>query len=379
MDDRHRQALLAGTATSVVVALMGFLFFSSNTAEVVAPPSPGPEVTCEDWHAVAAGDLGVGASALHDVAGLRPTDVWAVGSRANEPLVLHAVDGEWQTVVPALKGVRGSTELTGIDVLASDDVWAVGTSRTAKGQTPLVLHWDGETWNRQTLARQTPSDAALLAVDATKDEVVVVGGTGDVVAGTGEPVIESFGGRRWVLERPDSQTGVLRDVLIDDRGRVVAAGFRGDPAELVSIPFAEVRDGRRFREFLAEERARNALYSVDAGPGEDPWVLGTMAALFDGRGFERVTVALAGTSILDAVQTTPRRADAVGVRTTQGGPRPVFAKWTGKTWEPVKEPATSEIPGSLEGLMLARNGQGWAVGTRETQEGGTALVLRKGC
>ncbi|MEX2101879.1 MAG: hypothetical protein WEA54_05005 [Actinomycetota bacterium] len=380
MDERHRQALIAGAATSLVVAAMGLLFFGPNrdTDRPSAAPT-GPEITCEDWHVVPVHVLGPGASALHDVDGT-PGDVWAVGTQGTGPLVLHGVDGAWELVVPDLRGVRGQVELSGVSVLAPDDVWIVGAARTEQaGQSPVLLHWDGRTLQPDPGPRRPPDDTALLAVGATDDLVVAVGGTGDIAKGTGTPVIFTSQGRAWSVERTDSETGVLRDVVVDARGSIVAVGFRGDPVERVSIPFAEARSGPRFREFLAEERARNALYAAGEATGGDVWTLGTMAALFDGRRFRRVPVALAGTTVLGVSQPSAKRADAVGVKQTQAGPRPVFARWNGRRWQPLKVPATSEFPGSLEAIVTARSGSGWVVGTRETAEGGEALVLRKGC
>jgi hypothetical protein len=104
-----------------------------------------------------------------------------------------------------------------------------------------------------------------------------------------------------------------------------------------------------------------------------------MAALFDGRAFRRVPVALTGTTILGVSQPSRKQADAVGVRETVGGPRPVFAAWNGSRWIPRKVAAIAEVPGTLEAILTARSGGGWAVGTRESPEGGQALVLRKGC
>ena len=72
MDGRHRQAALAGAATSIVVAALGFLFFAPDRTPAPAPTSPPePAFPCEDWHAVPLPSLGA-TSALHDVRRERP-------------------------------------------------------------------------------------------------------------------------------------------------------------------------------------------------------------------------------------------------------------------------------------------------------------------
>jgi hypothetical protein len=379
MDERHRQAVFAGAATTAIVAAIGFLFFAPDRGtQAPSTPAPSPPVSCEDWHVVPVGDLGTTTGALHDVDGT-PADAWAVGGRAQGPLILHAIDGTWKLLVPDLRGIRGAVTLHGVSVLGNQ-VWAVGAATTDRGTVPVIMRGSDEGVAPVRLPRGLPDDTTLLAIDATREGFVAVGGSGDVDEGTGTPVIvASDDGERWRPERPRSETGVLRDVVVTPSGSIVAVGFRGDPAERVSIPFAEARSGPRFREFLAEERARNALYAAAPATRGDVWALGTMAALFDERGFTRVPVSLTGTTILGVTQTSPKRADGVGVRQTQGGPQPVFAAWDGERWGPVREPATSELPGTLEAIVLARSGSGWAVGTRETADGGQALVLRKGC
>ncbi len=382
MDGRHRQAALAGAATSIVVAALGFLFFAPDRTPAPAPTSPPePAFPCEDWHAVPLPSLGA-TSALHDVDG-SIGDVWAVGSRGDDPLVLRGRGGAWELVVPDLRGVRGAVELTGVAAPTREDVWIVGVARTEAAQRPVVLRWDGQELRPARLPRSMPEDTALLAIDVADGVPIAVGGTGDTTVGTGAPVVlageQTRDTIRWRIERPQSETGVLRDVVVTRSGEVVAVGFRGDPVERVSIPFAEARSGRRFREYLAEERARNALYAAAAAPRGEVWALGTMAALFDGRGFRRVPVALTGTTILGVSQRSPRSAEAVGVRRTNAGPRPVFATWNGSRWLPAKVPAIAEVPGTLEAIDTARSGEGWVVGTRESAEGGVALVLRKGC
>jgi len=106
------------------------------------------------WRAVPCPGPGSRANRLNAVSARRGDDVWAVGHSSDadcddrlDALVLHW-DGEvWERVpVPALVGA--GVELRAVAALSRNSVWAVGTI-TFPGRahgTGLVLHWDGRTW-----------------------------------------------------------------------------------------------------------------------------------------------------------------------------------------------------------------------------------------
>lgn len=89
---------------------------------------------------------------LYGVSALSRDDVWAVGTYGNvtsgsiHALVLHWNGRTWaQTPLPQPQGREG--ELSGVDALSANDVWAVGDYFTKHfADKTLVLHWNGSRW-----------------------------------------------------------------------------------------------------------------------------------------------------------------------------------------------------------------------------------------
>ncbi|WP_433132711.1 hypothetical protein ACQPWW_13900 [Micromonospora sp. CA-240977] len=62
-----------------------------------------------------------------------------------EPTIVQRVAGTWR--VAALPSIP-STQLTGVWARSSTDAWAVGTQDYDSAPKPVILHWDGRTWQR---------------------------------------------------------------------------------------------------------------------------------------------------------------------------------------------------------------------------------------
>ncbi|WP_344946151.1 hypothetical protein [Sphaerisporangium flaviroseum] len=80
---------------------------------------------------------------------ITPSDVWAVGSVSSSgdttevPLVLHWNGASWQKIeVPASRG-----RLDGVTAFGADDVWISGVDADHSRQV-LFLHFDGQKWTR---------------------------------------------------------------------------------------------------------------------------------------------------------------------------------------------------------------------------------------
>ena len=84
---------------------------------------------------------------LEDVSAASPTDVWAGGAR-----VIEGPFGEivWDAIVEHWNGLDWTIDrrvpgqvLYGVETLAANDVWAVGTDSYG----PLIVHFDGSEWS----------------------------------------------------------------------------------------------------------------------------------------------------------------------------------------------------------------------------------------
>jgi hypothetical protein len=106
-----------------------------NGASWMAVPSPQPQI--EHYEI---------AYPLEDVSAASPKDVWAVGARI--------IDGpfkiEWQSIAEHWDGTEWTltravpgTLLRGVEAVARNDVWAVGTDSFG----PRIVHYDGAEWS----------------------------------------------------------------------------------------------------------------------------------------------------------------------------------------------------------------------------------------
>ena len=145
----------------------------------------------------------LGAGELTGLSVVAADDVWATGSLfvdggAQRPLALHW-DGVSWTVVETPSAGGKSTWITGVTAMGPQDVWAVGGTYSDRGDLPFTMHWDGRKW---TVVRSpTVFDGRLRAVGRTGNgEVWAVGGKGGVsVALRWEPRL-----RTWVrVSAPD--------------------------------------------------------------------------------------------------------------------------------------------------------------------------------
>jgi hypothetical protein len=86
---------------------------------------------------------GSSQNALTGIAVIAANDIWAVGYTDYQTLTEHWDGFQW-SIVPS-PNVGYGQQLSGVTALASNDVWAVGSSNNYT--TTLVLHWDGSSWS----------------------------------------------------------------------------------------------------------------------------------------------------------------------------------------------------------------------------------------
>jgi len=141
--------------------------FDGSTWRVIPSPQPRPE-----YNEI--------AYVLRDVSAAGPDDVWASGLRVIEQgeyldylSIVEHWDGEAWTLTTNVAG----QSLGGVEALAANDVWAVGTD-AIRG---LVLHFDGTGWSR--VPSPTPGDSGSLAeVEAESADHLWAAGTAQAKA-----------------------------------------------------------------------------------------------------------------------------------------------------------------------------------------------------
>lgn len=95
---------------------------------------------------------------LHGLAVVSSSDVWAVGDEPNASYGNNALtehwDGKQWSSIPAATNTFNYSSLNSVTALASNNVWAVGstasptsiTNTQTNGDT-LIEHWNGTTWS----------------------------------------------------------------------------------------------------------------------------------------------------------------------------------------------------------------------------------------
>jgi hypothetical protein len=98
-------------------------------------PSPQPRIEFDEI-----------AYPLEDVSGVGPKDVWAVGARVIDrpkQVIWQALAEHWDGSEWTLTTFIPGTQMRGVEAVATNDVWAVGTNAFG----PLIAHWDGSEWS----------------------------------------------------------------------------------------------------------------------------------------------------------------------------------------------------------------------------------------
>jgi uncharacterized repeat protein (TIGR01451 family) len=151
---------------------------------------------------------------LVSVAAVSPTDVWAVGNYYLDGSTLTPEvgtltehwDGSSWTIVPSPNGgtaYRDGNRLTGVAAIATDDVWAVGTSVISAASSPnatLTEHWDGAAW--AVVPSPTDPSGSLWAVTGTSPTSVVA--VGDSSSAT---LIKQWDGTAWTVASSANWSG----------------------------------------------------------------------------------------------------------------------------------------------------------------------------
>jgi hypothetical protein len=279
----------------------------------------------------------VAGTNLRSVAASGPHDAWAVGYRESEqgvyssPAIAHWNGVRWS--VGALPGLTAAT-LSSVSAAGPHDVWAAGVISTAKSDRefwrkaqPLLLHWDGVAWRRQSLPWATPRMSIDKVVATGQSSVWVVPS-----AGQRQPLLEHWNGSVW---------------------RAVPAAFgRKDPVV-------------GFSALSGSDAWAVGSYATDANGGEGSRPL---AAHWNGSTWRFTPVPsnpTHNTLLANVVAVRDDDAWAVG-ETQQTGPNEAFGPtlvllhWDGSSW--------TVTPGSAQSYFFASptiaasaNGNAWAI------------------
>jgi hypothetical protein len=279
---------------------------------------------------------------LRGVAGISPTDVWAVGEYSFEGAGRHIIgytlvehwDGSAWSIVASPTNGNYST-LTAVSALAANDVWAVGYSDTSGiylNLQPIIEHWDGTSWSLVPNPDLGTNFNFLYGVAAISANDVWAVGQQPGTDGTPRPLIEHWDGSTW---------------------------------SVVPGPSIETLSGL------------NAVAGISS---HDVWAVGDVILHWDGTQWSQVPNPVQGASLAGVLTLAPDNAWAVGSLTepdhTQ---RALIEHWDGSTWSAVAQ-NQNLTDSSLNAIAGSQPLALWAVGevSYQTSYGPDTQTLIKG-
>ena len=381
MTSLQRKATINGAITAAVTALIGFTVLSASSGGLPTAPGPSPTSTSSPPPACAPAfevlptvDPKEGGNLLLGVSALSATDAWAVGG-SGDPIdptqtLYEHWDGETWTAVDGPNPGTTINELAAVDQLATDDAWAVGRTGSGFGDDPLITHFDGATWDVQTIPADVSSGVLTAVSAAAPDDIWAVGSAGDASVGLERVLILHFDGTQWTTVDVASAVGGGRSSLSgvsalapDD---VWAVGYHHNEPLILHF------DGKRWTRSSTD--VGGSLHAVTAVAATDVWAVGAPIQHFAGDTWvERGTVR-SGTDLRGIASVGANDVWAVGSR-SDGTVRALVMRWDGGQWSTV---AGEHVPGqeSLAAVTALPDGTVIAVGARDGKSGRMTLAIR---
>lgn len=269
----------------------------ASAAAVTLTAASGSASAATGWEVLVTPNLGTGPNELNAISGVAPDDVWAVGdydvkpSAPKYPQAMHYNGTSWQSVtVPRPSQAQYDyDELTAVDAISSDDVWAVGYDESSNSldQITLADHWNGSSW--QTIPTPNPSPFGLQSFTgvaaASPTDVYAVGESWDN-GGQTSALVERWDGSAWsVVPVPASLDGIssLFGVAVRSATQIWAVGYRFDSG--VPAPLVMRYDGSKWTIMTTPDPGEGGSYltSIALLPNGSAFASGTSIGYsFDG-------------------------------------------------------------------------------------------------
>jgi hypothetical protein len=301
---------------------------------------------------------------LFGVAALAPSYAWAVGSDANNPLILHWNGSRWRPV-PAANPSPGQDDLDAVAARTTRDAWAVG----ARGGNALVEHWNGSTWKSVPNPLLKGGSLLVSVVAMAAANAWAVGGTGN----PSTPLIEHWNGKTWRrVASPYTGPGNLYGMAASSATNMWAVGV--DSRGVLIIHW----NGMSWRRVPAPSPVDAGLIGVTATSGTNAWAVGsytngtitdfTLVEHWNGKKWTRVPsyTPNQGALLLAVAARSPSLAFAVG--STESSlfdlGNTFLEEWNGHVWREVTKP--TPFAGQLSDVAIGSARSAFAVGSNDS-------------
>jgi hypothetical protein len=167
---------------------------------------------------------GAAQGELTEVKAFSGTNAWAVGSyfAGSRRTLVQRWDGTAWNVLPSPSPHPSTNLLQGVDGVASDDLWAVGSA----GTDGLVMRWNGATWSQVALPPLGPDLSRLRLEDVAAVSATDVWIVGSAQRGCCQPVpyFLHWTGQGWQHGQPAGVPATLSAVTALSPNQVYAVG-----------------------------------------------------------------------------------------------------------------------------------------------------------
>jgi hypothetical protein len=300
---------------------------------------------------------------LNGVSATSRTNAWAVGdfdnvkaASADYTLTMRWNGSKWARVAsPSPSSV--SSDLYGVSATSTSNAWAVGSYRNNKASEieTLVLHWNGKSWKQYSAPNPSPGhqdENVLKGVSATSASNAWAVGGYSTSTNTSLPLILHWNGRSWQVSKvviPNLLSVDLYGVSATSASNAWAVGdytTNNSPANKTLILHWNGQKWSRFNGVNPTDAS--LLMGVSATSATNAWavglyckntscsVAGTIVLHWKGRAWKRVIVhdpSPAGSNVLSGVSATSNKdAWAAGDYTLPGMVKTLVLRWTGTRW-----------------------------------------------
>ena len=250
-DHHARRALGTGSKWSIVpspnvppgsTSLTAVSMLSATTGWAVGGYSTASEVhrtlamrwNGASWSILSSPNPSAEDNDLKAVAVVASNDVWAVGTYlpalggALRTLVLHWNGSAWSVVTSPNVGT-GSNYLTGVAARSANDAWAVGHyhDTASDREKTLILKWNGSSWATVTSPNPSSGDNYLIAVTVLPGSTSAWAVGWALLGGIPKTLVAKYGGTSWATQtsvNPGTLNNALNGVAATASGDVTSVG-----------------------------------------------------------------------------------------------------------------------------------------------------------